>query len=536
MANLVSRRLPVRSSTIHQRKNSVGTEHPCSHRAPGTLEPNSGGRIMDRSLFVRFVATGLLTLPFDAVAQSADARMRRVAVMFQGVGWRPAAFFRHAMMELGYNEGQTLVIETRAAQGDSQRFPSLIAELIATKPEVIVVETTPGALAAKRATSTIPIVFISVSDPVGSGLVDSLARPGGNVTGATDLGSELAEKSVELIRAVVPKAARLGVLMSDNPVHPSQFATIRAAADRVSLSALSFHVASFDDLERAFSAMVAQKVDAFIPLGGSPLNSTTPQVDMVIALAAKARLPAVYGFGDFVKRGGLMSYGTNGPPVEADGHVRRPDSQRRQACGSAGSTADGLRAFHQSQDRRESRNQDPSNFAGARRVHRLGTPRCTQSAHEPPQSRADPCHSFRSIIGASLERIVAEVRLLDVLTLFARHQTPPRSNFCAALFQLRNAVNGESGETGGLPFENVRIVLERSPLVVELAGAPSSGPAIARSDSPRAPPVCCWRAAGPASGGRGPRAPATDALVERLRSFSSEVKWCRPRPARLPNI
>jgi len=78
--------------------------------------------------------------------------------------------------------------------------------------------------------------------------------------------------------------------------------------------------------------------------------------------------------------------------------------------------------------------------------------------------------------------------------------------------------------------------LERSPLVVELAGAPSSGPAIARSDSPRAPPVCCWRAAGPASGGRGPRAPATDALVERLRSFSSEVKWCRPRPARLPNI
>jgi len=187
----------------------------------------------------------------------------------------------------------------------------LIGELIATNPEVIVAETTPGALAAKRATSTIPIVFVNVSDPVGSGLVDSLARPGGNVTGGTDYGLELAEKSVELVRAVVPKAARLGVLISDNPVHPSQFAAIRTAADRVSLSALSFRVASFDDLERAFSAMVAQKADAFIPLGGPPLGSTFPQVDMVIALAAKARLPAVYSVGDAVRRGGLMSYGIN---------------------------------------------------------------------------------------------------------------------------------------------------------------------------------------------------------------------------------
>ena len=101
--------------------------------------------------------------------------------------------------------------------------------------------------------------------------------------------------------------------MSDNPVHPSQFAAIRTAADRLSLSALSFRVASFDDLERAFSAMVAQKVDAFIPLGGPPLSSTFPQIDAVIALAAKARLPAVYSFRDFVKRGGLMSYGINLP-------------------------------------------------------------------------------------------------------------------------------------------------------------------------------------------------------------------------------
>jgi len=267
---------------------------------------------MDRSIFVRFVATGLLTLPFGALAQSADARMRRVAVMFQGSGGNRPAFLR-AMQELGYVEGRDLVIETRAANGDNQRFPSSIGELIATKPEVIVAETTPGALAAKRATSTIPIIIVNVSDPVGSGLVHSLALPGGNVTGGTDFGNELVEKAVELVRAVVPKAVRLGVLLSDNPVHHSQFEIIRTAAGRISLSALSFRVVTLEDLDRAFSAMAIQKVDAFIPLGGAPLNATFPQVDMVIALAAKARLPAVYLFGDAVKRGGLMSYGTSLP-------------------------------------------------------------------------------------------------------------------------------------------------------------------------------------------------------------------------------
>ena len=127
---------------------------------------------MDRSLFVRFAATGLLTLPFGAVAQSADARVRRVAIMLQGVVrpvGAPPGPFRRMMRELGYIEDPNLVLVWRGAEGDPQRFPSLIEELVATQPEVIVVETTPGALAAKRATATIPIVIINVSDPVGSG-------------------------------------------------------------------------------------------------------------------------------------------------------------------------------------------------------------------------------------------------------------------------------------------------------------------------------------------------------------------------------
>jgi putative ABC transport system substrate-binding protein len=264
-----------------------------------------------RSLFVRFAATSLwMSRPFAAVAQSGSGRLHRVAVVKQGAeGLRPS--FREAMQELGYVEGRNLLIETRGTKGDNQQFPSLIAELIATKPDVIVAETTVGALAAKRATSTIPIVMLNVSDPVGSGLVASLGHPGGNVTGATDHGLALADKSVDLVRAIAPSSVRLGVLMSDIPVQPSQFERIRAAADRISLSALSFRVASLEDLDRAFAAMVAQKIDAFIPLGGAPLTSTWQQVDALIAMAAKARLPAVYGFSDAVIRGGLMSYATS---------------------------------------------------------------------------------------------------------------------------------------------------------------------------------------------------------------------------------
>jgi len=268
---------------------------------------------MDRSSFVRFVAAGLCTLPIRTVAQSGEVRVRRVALMVQGIvrpGERPGTF-RRTMRELGYIEGENLVLVGRGAEGDSQRFSSLIRELIAAGPEVIVAETTPGALAAKRATATIPIVIVNVSDPVGSGLVDSLARPGGNVTGGSDFGMETGTKAIELLRAVVPNALRMGVLMSDNPVHQSQFELIRSEAHRISVPALAFRVVSVNDLDQAFSAMVAQKVNAFIPLGGAPFDGTAAQIERMVALAAKSRLPAVYQSRAPVEAGGLMSYGTN---------------------------------------------------------------------------------------------------------------------------------------------------------------------------------------------------------------------------------
>src|SRR5262249_785402 len=132
-------------------------------------------------------------------------------------------------------------------------------ELVALKPDVIIADTTPAILAAKRATATIPIVMVTPSDPVGSGLVESLARPGGNVTGVTSLEGELQVKSVELLHAVVPKAKRLAVLMSDNPAHSSELKTTQDVAKCFGLTVLPTMVRSADDFDEAFRSMAKQK-------------------------------------------------------------------------------------------------------------------------------------------------------------------------------------------------------------------------------------------------------------------------------------
>jgi putative ABC transport system substrate-binding protein len=265
-----------------------------------------------RSLFLRVAAIGLCAGPLAALAQPEPQRLRRVGILVQGPSPEPGAkpgAFRRTMRELGYVEGQNLVLDFRGADGDNTRFPFLASEIIAQKPDVIVAETTPGALAAKRATASIPIVIFNVSDPVGSGLVASLARPGGNVTGATDFGMELTAKSVELLKGIVPNLRRLGVLMSDNPVHQLQLKEVRTTANQLGLSALSFTMTSGDRAEAAFSAMHAEHVDAFVALGGAPFDSTKAQRELLIRLAAKARIPGIYASRAMVDLGGLMSYG-----------------------------------------------------------------------------------------------------------------------------------------------------------------------------------------------------------------------------------
>jgi putative ABC transport system substrate-binding protein len=256
------------------------------------------------------VVLALTLAPLAAEAQ--PGKVYRVGVLFQGSppapGSQPGALVR-TLRDLGYIEGRNIVLDRRWAEGN-ERFSSLASELVARKPDVIVAESTAAAIAAKRATATIPIVIVWGADPVDSGLVASLARPGGNVTGTSSLQTELQGKGVELLHAVVPKATRMAALVSDNPVHPSQLKAIQDTAKGFGLTILPTMVRSSEDFEEAFRSMAKQKAGALIVLGGVPLNSPA-QRDKLVELAAKTKLPAMYQNRWWVDAGGLMSYGVN---------------------------------------------------------------------------------------------------------------------------------------------------------------------------------------------------------------------------------
>jgi putative tryptophan/tyrosine transport system substrate-binding protein len=264
-----------------------------------------------RRIGLAVVLVILLTAPLAVEAQ--HVKVYRVGVLLQGSppapGSQPGVLVR-ALRDLGYIEGRNIVLDRRWAEGESERFSTLARELVALKPDAIVAETTPAAIAAKRATATIPIVMVWPSDPVDSGLVASLARPGGNVTGASSLQTELQGKGVELLHAVVPKATRMAVLVSDNPVHPSQLKTIQDAARGFGLTILPTMVRSSEDFEEAFRSMAKQKAGALIVLGGIPFASPA-QRDKLVELAAKTKLPAMYRNRWWVDVGGLMSYGVS---------------------------------------------------------------------------------------------------------------------------------------------------------------------------------------------------------------------------------
>ena len=260
--------------------------------------------------FAVVLTIGLLAAP---LAQAQQVKVYRVGVLLQGSppapGSQPGILVR-ALRDLGYIEGRNIVLDRRWAEGQNERFSSFASELVALKPDAIVAETTPAAIAAKRATATIPIVMVWPSDPVDSGLVASLARPGGNVTGMSSLQTELQGKGVELLHAVVPKATRMAALVSDNPVHPSQLKTIQDAARGFGLTILPTMARSSEDFEEAFRSMAKQKAGALIVLGGAPFASAA-QRDRLVELAAKTKLPAMYRNRWWVDAGGLMSYGVS---------------------------------------------------------------------------------------------------------------------------------------------------------------------------------------------------------------------------------
>jgi putative ABC transport system substrate-binding protein len=215
---------------------------------------------------------------------------------------------RLGLRQLGYIEGENILIEYRYADGNPERLPGLAAELVALKVNILIARGAPAAHAAKNATSTIPIVMGNVADPVGTGLVASLARPGGNITGLSDFNSDIITKRLELIKEVIPTVSRIAVLSNPaNPTNPPQLKEVEAVAPALGMTLLSLEIKGVDDIERAFTAMRKQRTGALFIIGGGAGNHGTH----IAETAVKNRLPTSWAASTAVETGGLMSYGTN---------------------------------------------------------------------------------------------------------------------------------------------------------------------------------------------------------------------------------
>lgn len=216
-----------------------------------------------------------------------------------------AAFFKR-LSELGYVEGRNLVVERRYAQGMTERLPTLAQELVALKPDIIVASSTPQALAAKRATSTIPIVFIGSADPVAAGLVRSLARPGQNATGLSNFATEIGPKWLELMAELAPRARRLAYLSDvSNKGAVSVFESMRAREKSLNLSLRLLDGRQRAELERSFETLKRERFDGFIVGAATPLLAHRAQI---VEFALREKLPAIYGRREYVDAGGLLSY------------------------------------------------------------------------------------------------------------------------------------------------------------------------------------------------------------------------------------
>jgi len=268
---------------------------------------------MDRRGFIRTVAGGLLTAPLAAEAQQFGKPYRigmleRTSPVVNAVNVNA---FRQGLRERGYVEGERFLIEYRSADGRDEQFPILAAELVQMKVNLILTRGTPAALAARNATATIPVVFTGVGDPVGQGIVASLARPGRNITGLSAAVTEIFPKRVQLIRELVPKAARIAALFNmSNPALPSQWREVERAARSLGVEVHLLDVRKAEHLVPAFDAATRQRADALI-VGLDTLTQANQQ--LIVDLAAKRRLPAIYASMEFA--GGLAVYGVNYPEM-----------------------------------------------------------------------------------------------------------------------------------------------------------------------------------------------------------------------------
>ena len=255
------------------------------------------------------LALSLFLAPFAVKAQP-PTTIPRIGLLADAAPW---AFLKIGLRDLGYAEGKSIALEERSSQEGNERFSGLASELVRLNVNIIVTWGTPATLAAKQATTTIPIVMAIAGDPVRSGLVTSLAHPGGNVTGLTVLGAGLAAKRLELLKEAVPNMAHVALLW--NPANPDQkysFDELHAGARALGVTLQSVEARSREELEHAFAAMKQSHPSALLMTADGVHQR---YIGRIVAFTSEARLPAMYQLKEAVDRGGLMSYGASLPDL-----------------------------------------------------------------------------------------------------------------------------------------------------------------------------------------------------------------------------
>ena len=268
--------------------------------------------MMDRRTFLAGMAS-LVAAPLVTEAQRAhDPKAAKVGFLLGSALSSPSVPlepFKQALREKGWTEGQNLTLEYRYAEGHYEQLPTLARELVDLSVDVIVTDGTPPTRAAMNVTKTIPIVMATTGDPVGAGLVSSLARPGGNVTGASFFFSEVQAKRLELLKEAAPEITRVAVVYNAlNPVHEPAVVAIEAAGKQLKVQIQRLTVRASTDFDSVFTVMTKQKMDAVTVLEDPMINL---QSRRVIDVALRGRVPAVFGHASLVAAGGFMSYAPN---------------------------------------------------------------------------------------------------------------------------------------------------------------------------------------------------------------------------------
>jgi putative ABC transport system substrate-binding protein len=263
---------------------------------------------MRRRQFITLLG-GAAAWPLAARAQQ-PAKLPRIGIIDESPIWNA---FRHGLRDLGYLEGQNIAFEYRYAGGLPDRLASVATELVNRPVDLIATFGTPPTLAAKQATTTIPIVMMGVGDPVGAGLIASFNRPGGNITGNTILGPEVAGKRLQLLKEVIPSLSRVAFLWNpDNASHPAQLAELRVAVETLGITLLPLAVRSSDEFDSAFAAMIRERSDGFL-MTADPFHQRS--IGRIIDFLANNRIPGMFLTREIVVAGGFLSYGASVPDL-----------------------------------------------------------------------------------------------------------------------------------------------------------------------------------------------------------------------------